>query len=241
MNKVCVFLSLFLLTNLLLASTYYATTQPNITNYYLNPDGSVLVELMFLNVSQQTIEVSLEQGFDASTLHAVDSDGVSLPIDVVGDKVLINVVSSVKWVKLTYLIPENAEVSDGIVFKFVLRPQGDCTIHVSEDFMLLTFTGSPVIDLVDETLLLEYKGIDVVEVTVVMLQPVTQITTNQTTINTTTNITTNITTDQTATNQTTTSLPPSQPGIEGSFIIAIVAATVIILVLVMVLFYRKHK
>lgn len=208
---------MFFLINLLLAGTYYATAQPSITNYYLNPDGSVLVELTFLNVSQQTIEVSLEQGFDASTLHAVDSQGASLPVDVVGDKALVSVMSDVEWVKLTYLIPENAEVSDDVVFKFVLRPQGDCIIHVHGDFLLLTFTGSPAIDLVDETLLLEYRGVDVVEITVVMLQPTTQ---------------------------TTTSLPPSQPGIESNLMITVAAIATIILVLVIALLYlrgRKHS
>ncbi|MFN3268311.1 MAG: hypothetical protein ACK416_03520 [Zestosphaera sp.] len=218
--KVCVSLSLFLLVNLLLAGTYYATAQPSTINYYLNPDGSVLVELTFLNISQQTIEVLLEQGFDASTLHAVDSQGVSLPIDVVGDKALVSVMSDVEWVKLTYIIPENAEVSDDVVFKFVLRPQGDCTIHVHGDFLLLTFTGSPAIDLVDETLLLEYRGVDVVEITVVMLQPTTQ------------------------TTQTTTSLPPSQPGIESNLMITMAVIATIILVLVIALLYlrgRKHS
>ncbi len=165
----------------------------------------------------------MEQGFDASTLHAVDSRGVFLPVVVVGDKALVSVMSDVEWVKLTYIIPENAEVSDDVVFKFVLRPQGDCTIHVHSDFLLLTFTGSPAIDLVDETLLLEYRGVDVVEITVILLQPTTQITTST---------------------QTTTSLPPSQPGIESNLMLGSAVIATIILVSVIALLYlrgRKHS
>ncbi|MEM0085801.1 MAG: hypothetical protein QXD37_01965 [Zestosphaera sp.] len=215
--KVSVFLSLFLLANLLSANTYYAATQPSMTNYYLSTDGSVLVELIFSNVSQQVLEVSLEQGFDASTLQAVDSDGAFLPVDLVGDKAVVNVVSSVEWVKLLYVIVNNAEITDDVVFKFRLRPQGDCTVYVPGEFLLLTYSGNPVIDLVGETLLLEYKGSEVVEITVVMLQPATH---------------------------ATTSLPPSQPGAEGNLTTVIAVSVAIISVLVFVFLYlksRKHK
>lgn len=209
-----VFLSLFLMVSILLAVACYATTQPNITNYYLNTDGSVLVELIFFNVSQRILEVSLEQGFDASTLYAVDSYGVSLPVDLVGDEALVNLMSSVEWVKLTYLISNVTELSDDVVFKFRLSPRGDCTVYVPGDFLLLTYSGSPAIDIVNETLLLEYKGVDSVEITLILLQPATQ----------------------------TTTPPPSQPRTENVSAITIgVSAVIIALILVLVLKHLKGR
>lgn len=215
--KVSVFLSLLLFTNLLLTNTYYATTQPSITNYYLNTDGSVLVELTFLNVSQQTLEVSLEQGFDASTIYAVDSDGAFLPVDLAGDKAIINVMSSVEWVKLVYVVTNSAEVTDDVVFKFRLEPRGNCTIQVPGEFLLLTYSGNPVIDLVNETLLLEYERADVVEITLVMLQPTTQATTSPST---------------------------TQVGTRGDFTVAIAVLVVVALISAFALLYlrsRRHR
>jgi hypothetical protein len=149
-----------------------------VINYYLNADGSVLVELVFSNVSSQVLEVPLEPGYDASTLYAVDSDGASLPVDLVGDEAVINVMSSVEWVKLAYVV-NNSEIIDGVVLKFTLRPQGKCVIHVPEELLLLTYSGNPAISMSDETLLLEYEDVGVVEVTLVLLQPTTQTTATQ--------------------------------------------------------------
>jgi len=203
-----------LLVSILSAIACYAATQPNIINYYLNADGSVLVELVFFNVSQQILEARLEQGFDASTLHAVDSDGASLPVDLVRDKALINLVSSVEWVKLTYLITNITEVTDDVVFKFKLSPMGDCTVYVPEDFLLLTYSGNPVIEIINETLLLKYKGVSSVEITLVLLQPATQ----------------------------TTSQLPSQPKTENFFTITIgVSVAIIALILVLVLKHLKSR
>lgn len=217
--KVSVFLSLLLFTNLLFANTYYAATQPSMTIYYLNTDGSVLVELTFLNVSQQTLEVPLEQGFDASTIYAVDSDGAYLPVDLAGDKAIINVMSSVEWVKLIYVVTNNAEVTDDVVFKFRLEPRGNCIIRVSGEFLLLTYSGDPVIDLVDETLLLEYERADVVEITLVMLQPTTQATTSS-------------------------SPTQAQTRAEGNFTVAIAVLVAIALISAFALLYlrsRRHR
>ena len=211
--KLSLFLSFLLVNLLLINTTYYATTQPTAVDYYLNSDGSVMVELMFSDVSQQTIEVELEQGFNASTLYAVDSDGAPLPVDLVEGKALIYVMSSVEWVKLTYVI-NNSEIIDDVVFKFRLNPRGDCTVHVPKEFLLLTFSGNPAIDLTnDETLLLEYKGVDVVEITLVLLQPTTQTTTS----------------------------PPSQPGAKTNLTTMVVLAVVIILILALVFLYLRSR
>jgi hypothetical protein len=171
-------LLLFLLSTNPASMSGYATLRPSVINYYLNADGSVLVELVFSNVSSQVLEVPLEPGYDASTLYAVDSDGASLPVDLVGDEAVINVMSSVEWVKLAYVV-NNSEIIDGVVLKFTLRPQGKCVIHVPEELLLLTYSGNPAISMSDETLLLEYEDAGVVEVTLVLLQPTTQTTVTQ--------------------------------------------------------------
>ncbi len=167
------FLLFLLSTNPASASDYYATVRPSITNYYLNADGSVLVELVFSNVSGQSLEVPLEPGYDASTLYAVDSDGASLPVDLIDGNAIINVISSVEWVRFTYII-NNSEVTDEVILKFTLRPQGKCTIYIPGEFLLLTYSGNPTISIIDETLLLEYENADVVVATLISLQPTTQ-------------------------------------------------------------------
>jgi len=171
-------LLLFLLSTNPASMSGYAALRPSVINYYLNADGSVLVEMVFSNVSSQVLEVPLEPGYDASTLYAVDSDGASLPVDLVGDEAVINVMSSVKWVKLAYVV-NNSEIIDGVILKFTLRPQGKCVIHVPEELLLLTYSGNPAISMSDETLLLEYEDAGMVEVTLVLLQPTTQTTTTQ--------------------------------------------------------------
>lgn len=208
------FLLFLLSTNPTSTRDYYVTVRPSMTNYYLNADGSVLVELVFPNVSSQSLEVPLEPGYDASTLYAIDSDGASLPVDLINDNAIINVISSVEWVRFTYVI-NNSEVTDEVVLKFTLRPQGKCVIHIPEELLLLTYSGNPTIYVSDETLLLEYEDADLVEVALILLQPTTQ-----------------------------TPTTAQQPGTRNTLVTTAVIAALVAVILAVALLYlrsRKHK
>jgi len=214
----------------------YATTQSVTSVYKVYPDGSASVTVIVSGLTNATsVSVPVESGALGGSIQAYNIEGDPLPVDVLNNgTVIVYTLNTTDTVIVEYEALLGAVSQDMVLI--IINPPGKAAVYLPKGAGLLHYDGDPDIDVVDDTITLNYEIGGTYAIRFIFIAP------TETTETTGTPITTTTPTETPTTTTTTTTTEAPPPGGIDNLTLIIIAAVIVAAVLVFTaLLIKKRK